>query len=89
MENDDSMHIGLPTLEFTVYVHVKKARSNMTLEQKRLYMECLEISIHHRLCTDLTCTLVYKNLHTTIISNSLALCFFTEVMPMMMIKRGP
>jgi hypothetical protein len=36
MENG-SMHIGLPTLESTVYEHVKKARSNMTLKQKIVY----------------------------------------------------
>lgn len=42
-------------------------------------MECLEISLHHKLCTDSTSTLVYKNFRTTIISNSLALCFLLKL----------
>jgi hypothetical protein len=37
----------------------------MPLKHKRLYMECLGISLHHRLCTDITSILVNKNLCTT------------------------
>lgn len=71
------MYIGLPTMEFSVCKHTEKkknkAKSNMPLKQERLYMECLELSLNHRLCTDIISTLVYKNLCTTTVSNSLVL----------------
>jgi hypothetical protein len=83
------MHIGLPTLEFTAYVNVKKAWSNMMLKQTRVYMECLEVSLQHRLCTDIISVSVYKNLCTTIISNSLALSFLLRLCQCCLLKGGP
>jgi hypothetical protein len=49
----------------------------MPLKHKRLYMECLGISLHHRLCTDITSTLVNKNLSTRTTNNRLKFIWFS------------
>jgi hypothetical protein len=67
----------------------KKARSNMPLKHKRLYMEFLDISLHHKLCIDITSTLVNKNLCTTIVSNSFALSFLYWGYANVDFSRGP